>query len=321
MDENGEREGQAGDLGATGPLGLAGIGQLLRRTRESKGISLAQAQVDTKIRTKYLEAIEAGDDRQTPGEAYFKGFLRFYGNYLGLDGTSLVARYKEIRAAEAGSGQEAATGRTEPRQRSRREKGPSSARPARPKRERKNVRQPGLVGDKGELRRRSQRKRSPVAVIVIVALIAGGLGYAGFRYFEHLRDNRPSTGVDGQPGPTAGEGTDGGSGPVTPVTPDFSKMVVDSRQIDSETTTYTLDLTELRVALKVNERCWIRAVVDGQMTEETLEVGQEREWAAGDRFELRMGNPGGVSLTVNSAPVDTGPREQPPRTIILTLKK
>ncbi|MEW5933591.1 MAG: helix-turn-helix domain-containing protein, partial [Bacillota bacterium] len=57
------------------------IGELLRRTREEKGLTLKEAQVETKIRTRYLEALERGDDSVVPGEVYFRGFLRSYANF------------------------------------------------------------------------------------------------------------------------------------------------------------------------------------------------------------------------------------------------
>ncbi|HEY3315837.1 MAG TPA: helix-turn-helix domain-containing protein [Bacillota bacterium] len=351
MDENGEREGKVVE---EGPSGLAAVGDLLRRTRESKGISLAQAQLDTKIRTKYLEALEAGKDGETPGEAYFKGFLRFYGNYLGLDGINLVTKYKEIKAAEVLGGREGTGGRNDSGARSSRAHReprpapspasppgttPTMVRPTRVKRAQGPQRpsqRPRSAGEEGERRRHARRKRSPVVLIVISLLILGGLGYVGWRYLDHWQAaNPPRSGENGptgagQTGGAAPGGSSGSAGGSTPVTgspgtqpvPDFSKLVLEGRQTDQETTIYTLSVTEVVVTLKANERCWVRAVADGQtVNEEVLEAGREMEWSAKDRFELRMGNPGGVSLAVNSAPVDTGPREQPPRTLILTVKK
>ncbi|MDQ7794808.1 MAG: DUF4115 domain-containing protein [bacterium] len=77
------------------------IGTLLREAREAQGISLEQAQVDTKIRQRYLKALEDGDYRLIPGEAYARGFLRSYAGYLGLDGLELVRRYREEQAPPA----------------------------------------------------------------------------------------------------------------------------------------------------------------------------------------------------------------------------
>lgn len=70
------------------------IGARLRRAREARGITLEQAEEETRIRRKYLEALETGDKAELPGEVYLKGFLRTYGNYLSLDGPALVEEYK-----------------------------------------------------------------------------------------------------------------------------------------------------------------------------------------------------------------------------------
>ncbi|MGI9952506.1 RodZ domain-containing protein [Moorellaceae bacterium AZ2] len=70
------------------------IGEELRRAREEKGITLREAEEATKIRLKYLEALEKEDFRQFPGRVYAVGFLRSYARYLGLDPRELVEELK-----------------------------------------------------------------------------------------------------------------------------------------------------------------------------------------------------------------------------------
>ena len=53
--------------------------------RERKGVDLYRAERDTKIRARYLAALERGDYKELPGAVYTKGFLRNYALYLGLD--------------------------------------------------------------------------------------------------------------------------------------------------------------------------------------------------------------------------------------------
>src|SRR5690606_21627306 len=85
------------NAGGEAPLTLNEIGELLRRRREELGLSLRDAQTATKIRWRYLEALERGDDSVIPGYVYAKGFLRTYAEYLGLDGWALVEAYKQVR--------------------------------------------------------------------------------------------------------------------------------------------------------------------------------------------------------------------------------
>ena len=80
------------------------IGRVLREARDSRGIPLAEAERATKIRSRYLEALEADDLSSLPGRTYALGFLRSYARYLGLDAdtvASLVEEFKRIWPPEA----------------------------------------------------------------------------------------------------------------------------------------------------------------------------------------------------------------------------
>lgn len=57
----------------------------MRQARETLGISLIEAERATKIRRKYLEAIEAGDFAQLPDGPPSRGFIKNYARFLGLD--------------------------------------------------------------------------------------------------------------------------------------------------------------------------------------------------------------------------------------------
>ncbi|KKM13109.1 hypothetical protein SY88_00715 [Clostridiales bacterium PH28_bin88] len=71
------------------------IGEQLRQARTAKGLSLGQVEEATKIRVRYLEALEHGDYDVLPGRVYTVGFLRSYARYLDLDAESLVNRYRK----------------------------------------------------------------------------------------------------------------------------------------------------------------------------------------------------------------------------------
>lgn len=75
------------------------LGEYLRREREARGISLDEIQEITKIRVRYLEAIERGELQEIPGETYVRGFLRNYARAVGLDGQAVLERYKSAREA------------------------------------------------------------------------------------------------------------------------------------------------------------------------------------------------------------------------------
>jgi cytoskeletal protein RodZ len=70
------------------------LGTVLRTAREARFIDLVRVERDTKIRARYLTALEQGDYRDLPGSVYTRGFIRNYGLYLGLDPEYLVDLYR-----------------------------------------------------------------------------------------------------------------------------------------------------------------------------------------------------------------------------------
>jgi hypothetical protein len=78
---------QAGDgNGSGGGTGAPqSISDRLRIAREARGVDLFRVERDTKIRVKYLAAMEQGHFSELPADVYARGFLRNYASYLGLD--------------------------------------------------------------------------------------------------------------------------------------------------------------------------------------------------------------------------------------------
>ena len=83
-----------------------GLPERLLAARERKGVDLYRAERDTKIRARYLAALERGDYRELPGAVYTKGFLRNYALYLGLDPDEVLLQWRRERgdAARAAGG-------------------------------------------------------------------------------------------------------------------------------------------------------------------------------------------------------------------------
>jgi cytoskeletal protein RodZ len=73
----------------------------LLSARERKGVDLYRAERDTKIRARYLAALERGEYRELPGAVYTKGFLRNYALYLGLDPEDVIRQWKRERGEAA----------------------------------------------------------------------------------------------------------------------------------------------------------------------------------------------------------------------------
>jgi cytoskeletal protein RodZ len=85
---------------ATTPVARSTVGEALRGAREIRGVDLYRVERDTKIRVKYLAALESGDFADLPGDVYTRGFLRNYASYLGLDPDELEQEWRK-EAGEA----------------------------------------------------------------------------------------------------------------------------------------------------------------------------------------------------------------------------
>lgn len=80
------------------------IGDVLRGARERAGLDLHEIEEQTKIRRKYLAALEDEEWEELPSPAYAKGFLRTYADSLGLDSEALVDEFRrQVETGDASS--------------------------------------------------------------------------------------------------------------------------------------------------------------------------------------------------------------------------
>src|ERR1700752_5171244 len=70
------------------------IGATLREARMRARIDVSEIEAQTKIRAKYLRALENEEWSLLPGPTFVKSFLRTYAQALGLDGKALVEAYR-----------------------------------------------------------------------------------------------------------------------------------------------------------------------------------------------------------------------------------
>jgi cytoskeleton protein RodZ len=69
------------------------IGNSLREARLRQGLDLAEIEQATKVRSRYLKALEEEQFEVLPGQTYVKGFLKAYADHLGLDGDLYVEEF------------------------------------------------------------------------------------------------------------------------------------------------------------------------------------------------------------------------------------
>src|SRR5438270_7766609 len=98
------------------------IGTTLREARMRARIDISEVEARTKIRARYLRAIENEEWDLLPGPVYVKSFLRTYSDFLGLDSRMLVDEYK--RRYEGPSDHDARPIASRSRERERAARGP-----------------------------------------------------------------------------------------------------------------------------------------------------------------------------------------------------
>ncbi len=108
---------------------MADIGTTLREARIRARIDIGEVEARTKIRAKYLRAIENEEWDLLPGPVYVKSFLRTYGDFLGVDSRALVDEYKRRyeRPADQDMRPISSLGRERERRRRRPRLGPVAA--------------------------------------------------------------------------------------------------------------------------------------------------------------------------------------------------
>lgn len=70
-------------------------GEILRKAREEKGLSLHEIGLSLKINSKVLKAIEEGDDAHLPAKTFLRGFVQSYANFLHLDSDKVLEVFYE----------------------------------------------------------------------------------------------------------------------------------------------------------------------------------------------------------------------------------
>jgi cytoskeleton protein RodZ len=268
------------------------LGDLLRKAREAKGVTLADAEEATRIRIRYLEALEFGDEQSLPARVYVEGFVRNYAVYLGLPPQDVMMRYRAAHAALA-------------------PEMPSLHAAIHP------VRLP----DPGRW------FRFLMALALLAGLVAGGyylgnllpplsldpssFGLPAFNLpfltppevLPDPAEPTPEPTLAPAPAPT----------PTATVSPAAEETPAPSPTVEPTATR----VPEIRVEVRLTSSAWLRVTLDGVMAfEGLLAAGENRTWTARDKVGMLSGNAGGTEVTVDGVP--RGPLGAPGQVVELT---
>lgn len=323
------------------------IGRRLRAAREAKGLTLDVVEEETKIRRKYIEALEAGESETLPGDAYLKGFLRTYGNYLGLDGPGLVEEYKHSRERHSTDGHStahrSAATRTpaphrepaepvheRPRERPAAQRS-AAAEQAASVRELAQARRDQVAAPEPAIRREEIRyrpnqpadRRNPrprrgqakpdsgalrtLGISAVVVALVGAVIYLGWLIFSQGAPVASPKQQEPAPTPPPAAVTQPEPATPAPKLPDPPKVTMS--RANSMDVIFAVPAKEITVKIEVGaEAVWYQAVVDGKTTAE--KTTQAREFKGAD-IRIQMGHMEGISLVVNGQrfdrPLEGGP--------------
>jgi len=266
------------------------LGSELKAAREEQGISLAEAEAATRIKGRYLKALEANDWAALPTHVQARGFLRNYAVYLGIDEDKLSAWYGQV--ARKG-------GPSVPRTR-------AADTPVRTTGEDGAVFRPRDIA----IERMSTLPAwlsSDILIGVFLALLVAVVGFGLIRLMSDNADEAPAGDTTASPGltpavtpnplqPTSGAGVSPGEVTPAPVMP-----------------TFDASLGTIQLSLEATEHVWVRVTVDGaQVLEGILAPGAPQAWQGTQQILLETPNGAGLQATVNGQPQGTlGERGQP----------
>lgn len=284
------------------------IGHILREARENKGLSLEEAQAQTRINARYLNALENGQYSALPTPVHARGFLRNYARFLGLDAQPLLSRYA------ASQGQDAPPPPAETREISA--DNPLVERQDQPFFDPVNMEVNGKsgvsVGGSGGI----LQIVIIVALVVALALIAnrfipvlfgrGGSDNAVQEVGAAMREVVAEvTGATATPtiaptAPTAGESSvvvDGTEQPIIS-TGRNNPGVAPTPSPTRPPLPATLD--EIRLQLDILERTWMEVTIDGSVVFSGIaKVNDTYNWTGQQEAKIVTGNAIGVFVTIN----------------------
>ncbi len=266
------------------------IGQHLRAAREALELSINQVEQRTRIRARFLEALEAGDySGMTQVQA--QGFLRNYARFLGLDIELLLAEIGDDKG---------------PFRRRRRGELPISAANNAP------AADPARSARRPRPMRRTRGVFGNIMIVIVAGAIVVAVVLGGYTAIDRwsTSETQPVTRDPITPALTSEsmDQDDLPAGDETPPAPDDSDAPGGELPTNSpgDTPGYTpppITGTSVTVIIEIVQRTWIRVETDGEMRYEGVaDEGEILNYVGGSSVSVRANNAAGLRLTVNNQP-------------------
>ncbi len=228
--------------------GELGLGELLRRARERKGLSYVDLEAMTRIRRTYLKALEEEKFELLPPPIFVKGYLKILAQALDIEEGSLLHIYAQI---------------SQPPPQAEFAKVPIE--PATPP---------------------SPWRRVVVLATLFLLVVLSAVGYYALTELRQFLAPQPQVETTYiQPEPSQ-EAFGGDQGAIQESPPPKAPPAQSG----------------VRVVLKASGRSWVRVIADREKVfEGFLKSGEMGSWEASEEITIRVGNAGGVAVSVNGS--------------------
>ena len=278
------------------------LGHILREARETRGLTLSEVQEQTRIGTRFLDALETGQYELLPTPVHVRGFLRNYARFLGLDPEPLLNRYALIeneRPFPTTSQPETTMPITQPLQ--------------------PRIDQPFFDPVNMEVNDSRQRDPESALRLVIIGALIVALILAASNFIPLFLGNQDTNEafVDEISGALEGiinNEVEPAASDITITTPNASEIITSTSRNNFETELpspaptrpplpATLETIQLR--LEITERAWMQVTIDGDIVFSGLaRKGDEPyEWEAQEEATVATGNAIGIFITINDIPL------------------
>lgn len=261
------------------------LGNYLKEHRKKANISLEEIQKQTKIRTKYLKALESGDFSIIPGgDVYVKGFLQNYAKAVGLETSEVLDIYKKLKGESFAEEQ--------------------TIKSLDDEYEHTNDKIPSVMN-----------KISPktiVSIIIIFAIVI--VIFFSIRLFKHTPSNTSPTSMkNGQNIETEQKDMQKNFDEENEQNVEDESDIIEDEDTENKVEVYVKEDTKKKTVYEINDdsinvvlevvddRCWINVKNDGDFEYEgIMSTGDSKEFNADEELVIRIGNPLVVKLKVNN---------------------
>jgi len=283
---------------------MASVGELLRRERERQGLALTDIAEQTRIKKRYLEALERDDFDSLPGRFFARSFTTQYAERLGVNGAELHDALER----------QVAPPQPIPEPGSKEVIGGSSW-----------VYQEYSVDPlpEGTASALNARKMTASVVMLLAVVVACGAIFWLWQRSQ-LSSTSASTSITEAGGPAAAQTVAPPAvqpAPKQEVVPTPAPPAAEAVQSPAPPQA-TSPSGRISLAIVAKEDTWLRVTADGKvMVEAVLTRGESRVLAASENAKILLGNAGGVDIRFNGSDIGAiGPRGQV-RTVDFTPEK